>query len=73
MIELSLILDLLQKVYNHLYCLKVQDLWLDYIQFETSNMEFKKASDLHWKAKKSLQDPTSFVTKHAAMAANVKA
>jgi len=31
-----------------------EDLWLDYIQFETLNNEFKKASDLHWKAKKKI-------------------
>ncbi len=40
------------------------DIWIEYINWELNdNKEFKRASEIHWKAKKSLDNPTSFVAK----------
>lgn len=39
------------------------DLWLEYIDFENENREFKKAASLYWKAKKIVANPTQFVRK----------
>jgi len=41
-----------------------EDMWIEYIQWEYLHDEGKKASTLFWKAKKTVSNPTSFITKY---------
>eukprot|EP01116_Phalansterium_solitarium_P019924 TRINITY_DN5736_c0_g1_i3.p1 TRINITY_DN5736_c0_g1~~TRINITY_DN5736_c0_g1_i3.p1 ORF type:complete len:569 (-),score=58.26 TRINITY_DN5736_c0_g1_i3:115-1821(-) len=46
------------------------DLWLQYIAWETSSGDIALANKLHWRAKKTLKDPTSFIREHHLMLNN---
>jgi len=63
-------IDRIRQIYDRAlndFGTTAEDTWLDYIMWETENKEFKRVSNLHWKAKKMLKDPTSFIKRHAMM------
>jgi len=43
------------------------DVWLEFISFESDNGNFKTVQDLHWKAKKQLDDPSLFIEKYSVL------